>query len=57
MQGIAVYITFVLATLALIFSVVVLASISIAIYEATKWMGHAYAHALTHKQHPSLRFR
>ena len=57
MQDIAAYLTFVLATLALIFSVVVAASLSIAIYEATKWMGHAYAHVLTHRQHPSLPFR
>ena len=39
MRDIAAYLTFVLATLLLIFSTVVAASLSIATYETTKWIG------------------
>lgn len=57
MQDIAAYVTILLATLALIFSVVVAASLSIAIYETAKWTGRVCVHVLAHRQHPSLRFR
>lgn len=57
MQEIAAYLTFVLVALAVIFSVVVAASLSIAIYETAKWMGRVCVHVLAHRQHPSFRFR
>ncbi len=54
MQEIAAYLTFVLATIILIFAVVVVGALSIAIYEVTKWMGRTCIHFVAHRYHESV---
>jgi len=50
MPEIAAYVTFALVSIALILSIAIAAVLSIAIYEASEWMGRVYAHVLAHGQ-------
>jgi len=50
MPEIAAYVTFALVSIALILSIAIAAVLSIAIYEASHWIGHMYPHVLPHRR-------
>jgi len=57
MPEIAEYVTLALVTVALVLSVAVAATLSIAIYEASQWIGRMYTHILPHGLHSRIPFR